>query len=280
MNRKLIIILLVVSALVFSPGCLSLKGRLKKPVDENAVKFGKIYIDAIRTGDFDKIEKYIGPKVRRKFSRENILKIRKSLDYGEPVKISPVGYQDHTYTNFNFIHLFYEIQFKDKWIGAVITVEDTPLVKKLYDVKIFPMEKSFDEIDDFALGNKSPLHYLVLLLSIVIPLFIIYSLIACIRSNVGNKWWWILFIIFGIGKIVLNWATGAITFVPISLVLLGAGIIRPELFCPWYLFIGVPVGAIVFNLLKPGLERKKKEVEKEQRETCEKKDNRENDNIT
>ena len=65
----------------------------------------------------------------------------------------------------------------------------------------------------------------------------------------GRKWPWILFIIFGIGKISVNWATGQWTGQFVAVQLFSAAAMS-EFYGPWVISASVPIGAVAFIIYK------------------------------
>lgn len=86
----------------------------------------------------------------------------------------------------------------------------------------------------------------MLALAICFPLLTLVSLVMCVRTKFkGRKWPWVLFILFGFGKLTIDWTTGAWSFQPISVQLFSAGMYSPG-FGPWMLEIAFPLGALCF----------------------------------
>jgi hypothetical protein len=106
---------------------------------------------------------------------------------------------------------------------------------------------------DFSLVGKSPLHYILLIWAVLTPLVMIAALVALYRSTIRPKWLWTIFVIFGIGGLSLNWATGA-TALNVGVQLLGSGIVKYNAaFAPWILSVSFPLGAIIVlsRVLRP-----------------------------
>jgi hypothetical protein len=98
---------------------------------------------------------------------------------------------------------------------------------------------------DFSLVGKSPLHYILLIWAVLTPLVMIAALIALYRSTIKPKWLWTIFVLFGIGGLSLNWATGA-TALNVGVQLLGSGIVKYNaVFAPWILSVSFPLGAVI-----------------------------------
>jgi Phospholipase_D-nuclease N-terminal len=86
------------------------------------------------------------------------------------------------------------------------------------------------------------------------PLFTLYALIVCIRTKIERrKWLWILFILFGFGRFMVNWTTGSWDFHIFYAQLLSASA-GAAFFGPWIISVSLPVGAVFFLSRRKKLE--------------------------
>jgi hypothetical protein len=125
-------------------------------------------------------------------------------------------------------------------------------------------QKSLSEMNRLSFEKAELKHYIFIGLVGLIPLFIVVTIIAEIRTKMPYKILWVLFSLLGVIKLSLNWSTGEISFQLLSIQLLGSGMVRSGPF-PWTLFISLPLGALLFwsynyNVLIP--ERLEKEKHK------------------
>ena len=115
------------------------------------------------------------------------------------------------------------------------------------------------EATKFTLKGKGALHLFVLFLAILVPVFIILTLIKCARTKgLKRKWLWMLFILVGMFGITFNWHTGQLgmslirkteTSIHINLIdfqIFGAGMTKSGPLAPWFFEIGFPLGAVIF----------------------------------
>jgi len=99
----------------------------------------------------------------------------------------------------------------------------------------------------FRIFGMRPLHYLVLVSSIFVPVFILFTVVAIVRSSRRRKWLWVLFAAIGIGKFGLQWLVGGRWFFqPIAFQILGASVFKNPMYEPWVLSVSLPLGAILF----------------------------------
>lgn len=100
----------------------------------------------------------------------------------------------------------------------------------------------------FSLQNKSPLHYAVLAGIVIAPLF---CLVTAGVAGWRRRWGWMVFSLFGVAQLALNWNTGAWEFQPLNFALLGAGAMKGlGPLDPWILTVSLPVPALLFWILK------------------------------
>ena len=101
--------------------------------------------------------------------------------------------------------------------------------------------------NDFGLTGKSAAQYAFLAFLVASPLLIILALVKVLRTaGLRRKWLWCAASVLGIGQVQMNWATGAVSFNPLSLHLFGVGFWRASSsFAPWILTAALPIGAVL-----------------------------------
>ena len=151
-----------------------------------------------------------------------------------------------------------EYEYSNIWL--IISLQTTQAVNEATKITNFNVSTSKEPMEivyAFSLKNKTLYHFLLLSSAIIIPLLILYALIMCIKTPLAKrKWLWILFILFGIGGITLNWTTGDFFINPLYFQLFGSGYARLSPYSPVMLKISLPLGAILFLLLKEKLSKK------------------------
>ena len=81
-------------------------------------------------------------------------------------------------------------------------------------------------INAFALSGKSPAHYMMLVLAMLVLLFILGVEIVCLRTPIRRRGVWILLILLGSPVLSFNWTTGEVHMNTLNVLLLGAGWLR------------------------------------------------------
>ncbi len=96
----------------------------------------------------------------------------------------------------------------------------------------------------FTLAGKSAVHYAVLIGAGLSATLCLFSVIV---AGLRRRWLWMIGCLLGVGKVAVNWATGAVFFQPLSVALLGATALKglgPT--DPWVISASIPLPAILF----------------------------------
>lgn len=93
----------------------------------------------------------------------------------------------------------------------------------------------------------------VIIASVIIPIFTLMTfLVALFRPGLKPRWVWLIAIALGVGTIYANTGTDALSFLPISVQLFGAGATwSGSVFDGWVFSASTPFGAAAFWLFAP-----------------------------
>lgn len=250
-GKKSIIFLALLTCLTLFVGC-NFKEQLKKQLEKfspkEADKLARDYIDIMLKGDIEQAEEILDPKVVNSKTRSQIQEIANLLDKGELISIEVVGVNVFSTKDKTRNNLTYQLQFKDAWLLATVIVDDISGNLQIFRFQMNPIPKSLEEINAFTLSGKSFRYYIILLIAIGIPLFIIYAIVLCVRTKMKRKWLWIIFMLFGFGRYSFNWTSGQMGFQPLAIQLIPTSVFKHGLYAPWIIYISVPVGALLFIL--------------------------------
>ena len=79
----------------------------------------------------------------------------------------------------------------------------------------------------------------------------LYTLFVVLRTpRLIGKWFWAILVLFGVGQIALNWTTNAFTASVMNLHLFGSGFIKANQYSPLFLITSIPLGAILFYVMR------------------------------
>jgi len=230
-------------------GCdqTSMMNKMTPPEDE---ALAKNYINFLRGNKFELIEKDFDPSLKGPNIRETLVSMAALMPAQQPISVKVVGAQVSNLSmngkNSSNTNITFEYQFPGKWLLVNVATQKKDGGFSIVGFRVTPITDSLENLNRFTLTGKSPLHYAVLMLAILFPLFILCVLVLCIRTKMEKrKWLWIIFIVLGVGQFAVNWTTGQWNLNLLHLQLLGAGAFSP-LYGAWIVSVSLPLGAIVF----------------------------------
>ena len=251
------ILSLLVCLFIFGCSPQSFINKITPPEDD---KLARELILNLRKNNLDFIVSNFDKSKLGKNPKVILSKLHGYIDKQEPKNIKLIGCNIFSSSNKRTSNLTYQIEFPNSWYTANIVIYTIGNSKKAIGFHINKIPDSLEKLNAFDFKNKGIKNYIILILAILVPLFIIVALVLCVKSKIKRKWLWIIFIFVGLGKIGINWTTGQILFQPISIQiqLFGSAFFRAGPYSPWVISTSLPLGAIIF-LIK----RKKLLIEKE-----------------
>lgn len=226
-------------------GC-SQDALLQKFASPEEQATAKKYVDDLRAGQYAQIEAVMDSRLKSPTLRATLQQMAAAMPDEEPSSVKLVGAESTMSPAGTIKNLTFEYRFSDRWVLINVATHRKGDEFALVGFNIYPQAQSLEELSRFRLSGKSPGQYLVLVLAILLPLFSLYALIACIRTRMTRrKWLWILFILCGVCKVSVNWTTGEWQVSLLTLQLLSASVLKAD-FGQWILGVSLPLGAILF----------------------------------
>ncbi|GEM_PF-861950 len=251
-RQPIVVFSICIVMLISFFGCSPQK-FIKNMAPKESDQFAREYINLVRNENYDKAIKLFDPQFVNDGSISTFKIIHTYLDNGKLLSTELIDYRGTSFKaisgnlkSYKMQTFVYQLHFEKAWVIVNITLKYQDNKLMIYNFSVNEIPKPISELNAFTLSNKTLVHYVILLLAILIPIFIVFSIILCARTKMKKKWLWIIFISLGIGQLSVNWATGQLGFQMLQLQLLGAGCIRSGLYGPWILTVGMPVGAIIF----------------------------------
>ncbi|WP_431286168.1 hypothetical protein [Roseateles chitinivorans] len=230
-------------------------------VPKEESKFAQDVVAKAVARDFAAIDAVMDAEHRPADLQAALEKMLTVVPAGTPKSVKVVGINTMRRPSSTTYNLTYEYEYPSGWLMAAVLLERRDDKLLLQGIQFVPRTRSLEAENSFGLAGKGPLHYVVLLLAVAIPLFIIYALVLCFRTRFPRrKWLWMLFVALGLVTFRFDWASGAWDFQLVSFLLLGAGATKSGPVAPWVMSLAVPVGAIVFLLRRQSLQRVPAEI--------------------
>lgn len=238
---------LIISLAALLAGC-SPSALIEKIADAEKVAVARAYIQRLSDGDEAGLIAELEPALRNGQEVGQFKAMRTVLPSGMPDVTNLVGYQVNYRSGEASYNVSFQFAYGSRWFVANAAWRERPNEpRQIIGMRVVPLERSLQETNAFTFSRAELTHYLVFTAALAIPIFIVWTLIVCIRTPVsGRKWLWVLFILVGFAQISLNWTTGEIQVKPLAFQLLGAGVFAAGVYAPWILSVSLPVGAIVF----------------------------------
>lgn len=223
-------------------------------VPKEEMNFARDYLDRFMARDFDYVSGLLDPEIAAGASPEQFEQMLSYLPEGERLSTDLIGSQVNTTNGVWTGNFTFEYQFEGGWAVANAAIKRAQGKISIIGLNVYRTSGSQEELNRFSLAGKSAIHYAVLAMSVAVPLFILVTLMFCIRTPIQKrKWLWILFILFSISSISLNWTTGVYQIKIMQFQLFGAGATFASEYSPLLLTVGIPLGAIVFWFRRRGL---------------------------
>ncbi len=223
------------------------KAVLENLAPQDEQQYSRNILAMLRAGDFEAIEAKLDPSVRKPDDEAALRKMAAAFPAGEPTSTQIIGFRITSSIGRRQVDLTFQYTYPGKWVLAQVLLTEEHGVVQISGLHVQPLLDSLENINRFTLRGKTLAHYLVLVVAILLPVFMLYVLVLCIRTPIPKrKWLWVLFILMGFVQITFNWTDGAIRINPLALQVLGAGVGKSSNWAPWMITVSTPLGAAWF----------------------------------
>lgn len=215
------------------------------PKEESA--FAKEYLLRLKNRDFDYIKSLLSPEIAAQVNDQLLEEMAGHFRNGDQISVKIIGSQVNV-LNGNWQGNFtFEYEFESGWNLANAALRKTDIGYEVIGLNVYQTEKSQSDIHAFKLSSKSWLQYLILILAVIVPLFILFTLVVCIRTPIpSRKWLWIIFVLLGFGAIKVNWTNSVYVIQLASVHLFGASVSAASPAAALIISASIPLGAIMF----------------------------------
>lgn len=255
--------ILVVVAVVLCGRSYSIAQSEVAPQDDEAA--ARRYFDLLRHKEFDEIEKDVDPGLQVGL-RGTLTDMAEKFPDREPLSVKVVERSPGRLGDSELVYIGLEYEFPRRWVLARISLRKSQAVAPILGLYVEPMNDSLEHRNRFRLAGRRPEQYVVLMLAAAIELLSFYASIVCLRSKM--PWYWALISLVGMGQLAMNWTTGETSFSLIAARFPPVGASAPT-YGPWTIFITLPVGAVVFLMLRDRLRNDVQSGESTQSTTAE-----------
>ena len=231
---------------VFLAGCddsLFMK-RIVPPEDEAVARN---YVEMLQRGEINEIQRKLDADVAQPDDREKLVQISGMFPAEKPQSSKVVGVHLYHNKDYSTSEITLEYELRDRWLLVRVLTKKVGEEASLLGINATQTADSLESVNRFRLfAGKSATQYLILAAALLSVLFTFYVFVLCARSGpLKMKWLWLVVILFGIGKLGVNWVTGEWAFTPIAIQIPCATAVRP-FYGPWTISGSFPLGALLF----------------------------------
>lgn len=243
MQRLLLPILVILLALT---GC-DQAAMFEKFVPKEEEALAKQVIGQLAVRDYAAVEAQLDRGLQTPDLRGKLEEMARRLPSAEPKSVRTVGAHTNSTKSITRYDLAFEYEYADSWLVADVVLQRRDGAVAVHGIHFTSRKQSMEAENAFSFDGKGALHYAVIFLAVAIPLFVIYALAVCVRTNIPKrKWLWLLFVAVGVVQFHFNWSTGAWSIQPISFAVLGAGFSKTGPVGPYIFTLAFPLGALLF----------------------------------
>lgn len=239
----------VVAMLILCSVCSGAFGDSPKSpaVPKDETRFAEEFLTQLRKKNYPYVKSLLGEDLSREMSDDELDKIADYFRKGDLISTEFIGSKARTWKGVLHKGYSFEYRFTDGWNLASVVITKKGDEIQVSGMHVYQTPATRSEINSFSLSGKSARHYGILALAVGAPIFILITLVYCIKTPIKKgKWLWVIFILVGIGAIRINWTTGDCAFNLVNVQLLGAGIVTVGANAPWVLTASFPLGAVMF----------------------------------
>lgn len=225
------------------------------PPDKDAT--ARRFIECIVNGDIAHAQEMAGSSLQIASAKELFQRLHTLIPQGRLLDLAAIGYRGDRKTTYNgqaisYDSLTYQLHFQGRWYLANITVENSPEPNAVAGIEFnyFNGYESPVAFNRFSFAGRGWSDWTALILCIGTPIFCLATAAICAMSPVRRRWLWILFIAFGMVQFRYDWTHATVEVRPISILLLGGGYLRENIYSPLILQWAIPVGAFTFLILR------------------------------
>ncbi len=236
-------------------GC-SPRAALKKAATSPEAQFARESASLLFKKDVDALLARMAPDLRREATPEVLARLLAAIPPGDTEEPTLVGYRYSASPRATQAIVSLQYEFPETYVVVQVQMRQSGGERAITFLNLERLPDSLQRLNAFRLRGQSVGRYVFLSFAAMVPIFTLYCLFVCARTPLPRgKWLWLAFVAVGIGRISLNWTTGALSFTPLSFQLLGAGATTAGPYAPWVVSVALPIGAVAFLVRRGSLLR-------------------------
>lgn len=214
-------------------------------VSQDRDQFVQEFIWALWVGDPSQTL-YLSPRVLQMAGLEDSLAVvRGHLPTGQPRSVELIGAGPEAQGAWHRQFISYQVHGGGYWAGVEALVIERNGEMYIDLLQATPFPASLQEINALTLRDKTPVHFVFILMAAGSFGFCVAVAGFVVRTPMPKRWLWAFVALIGVGQVALHWTSGDVLARPFNVVLLSAGLIRQGYAGPWIVSVAFPVGAFL-----------------------------------
>lgn len=238
------------AALILAAAVVLTRARAAAPEPESAEEKVRRCLEQLRAGEIAAARACFLPEALPANADEMLGQAHDALQFGDAPEVEVVyrGFI-HTTGSGRSDRLVVHVRGAGKALLVFAQTRDVNTAPALVSLRWEPAPLDLGDRYPFRLAGVPPVYYALLGVAITVPILIVYAGISCFRERPRRRWLWLLFILFGLGRLSVVWVPGPlnldnIRIQPLQFQLLGAGFGKFPIYEPWVLSVSIPLGAL------------------------------------
>lgn len=222
--------------------------KLEDVANQERQKVARAYVQRLIDGDIAGLVAEVEPSLRKPETPRVFSEMRALLPPGAPMAAALVGFGGNRQPKELIVTLNYQYTYRNQWfLVSVSWREKVGAPREITGLRVQKLDRSLQDANAFTFERARPRHYAFALALVGVPVFMLVTLVTCLRmKDLPAKWAWVILIIVGVGRFTLNWSTSVLVIIPLSVQLFGVGAWTAGEYAPWIVSVSVPLGAIGF----------------------------------
>jgi hypothetical protein len=207
------------------------------------------FLEALASRDTARAEALVLATERGAEARAALSALASAIGGNAPDSLRPLNVEWFIETNVRRVGVTYELAYPDRWVLAQVNVLDSAGNARVFGARVNTVPRAVAAANALTVRGKPAFHYVLALLGVALPLFMLTTAVQVWRNRLRPRWLWAAVALIGVGRLSMNWTTGVLGFQPLYVQLLGAGISKTGApYMPWVLSVSLPVGALLAQL--------------------------------
>lgn len=217
-------------------------------------QYAQDFLQRLLDRDFEYVISQVDDSLIDQVTDEKLAEIADYFPTGEQLSVEIIGSHVNISSSRWRGSFTLEYQFESGWAIASIAMKRVDDEITVTGFTVYQTTASQRELTAFTAVDFTPLRIFVLILTVAVPIFMIFTCYKVYQTPipVKKKRWYVISFL-GLTELSFNWTTGVLGFQILMVQLLGAGAVAAGSSAPWILEFTLPVGAVLFWMKRKDL---------------------------